>query len=158
GSNESVPVQARLIAASNRALEREVETGHFRADLYYRLNVIGFHLPPLRERPEDIPDMAAEFATEFASRCGRPARAVSTAALGALLAYHWPGNIRELRNAIERAVALCPGPEIEPRDLPDVIAKAAFCGRVAGHSSPSTYVSDTAAALPLERARAKVEI
>jgi two-component system response regulator HydG len=158
GSNESVPVRARLIAASNRTLEGEVEAGHFRADLYYRLNVIGFHLPPLRERPDDIPDMAAEFAAEFASRSGRPARAISTAALRALLAYRWPGNIRELRNAIERAVALSPGPEIELDDLPEVLTRAVSCHNIAGPPNSASYFADTLAPLPLERARAKVEI
>jgi two-component system response regulator HydG len=158
GSNESVPVRARLIAASNRPLEREVETGRFRADLYYRLNVIGFHLPPLRERPGDIPDMAVEFAAEFASRTGRPARAVSAEALRALTDYGWPGNIRELRNAIERAVALCPGPEIELRDLPEVIAKEARSHDIADHSDPDADLADTVAALPLNRVREKVEI
>jgi len=158
GSNESMRVQARLIVASNRPLEREVEAGHFRADLYYRLNVIGLHLPPLRERPGDIPGMAAEFAVEFASRTGRPARAISAEALRALLAYRWPGNIRELRNAIERAVALCPGPKIEPLGLPQVIAAAACCKDLAGRLDASSYPATLTAALPLERAREKAEI
>jgi DNA-binding NtrC family response regulator len=158
GSNESVAVRARLIAASNRALEREVETGRFRADLYYRLNVIGFHLPPLRERPGDIPDMASEFAAEFASRSGRPARSVSAEALRALLAYGWPGNIRELRNAMERAVALCPGPEIETRDLPDVVARVADAESLAGPPDGDPYLTDPVTALPLCRVREKVEI
>ena len=158
GSNESVAVRARLIAASNRTLEREVETGRFRADLYYRLNVIGFHLPPLRERPGDIPDMAAEFAAEFASRTGRPARAVSAEAERALLAYDWPGNIRELRNAMERAVALCPGLEIEPRDLPDIIAKAADREALAARPDADQDLTDPVTSLPLNRVREKVEI
>jgi two-component system response regulator HydG len=158
GSNESVPVRARLIAASNRALEREVDSGRFRADLYYRLNVIGFHLPPLRERLGDIPDLAAEFVAEFASRTGRPARTVSPEALRALLDYRWPGNVRELRNAIERAVALCPGSQIEPRDLPDVIARAAPRPNLAANHDVGAYLAGAAAALPLDRLREKVEI
>lgn len=158
GSNESVPVRARLIAASNRPLDGAVQTGHFRADLYYRLNVIGFHLPPLRERPEDIPDMAAEFVAEFVSRTGRPACAISAAALRALLAYRWPGNIRELRNAMERAVALSPGSEIELEDLPEVITRAVSSRNITGPPNAGMYFADTLASLPLERARAKVEI
>jgi two-component system response regulator HydG len=158
GSNESMPVRARLIAASNRTLEREVDAGRFRADLYYRLNVIGFHLAPLRDRLSDIPDLAAEFVAEFASRTGRPARTVSTEALQALLDYRWPGNVRELRNAMERAVALCPGPQIEPRDLPEAIARAGPRPSTAEHHDVNTYLAGPAAALPLDRLREKVEI
>jgi two-component system response regulator HydG len=158
GSNESVPVRARLIAASNQPLEREVEASHFRADLYYRLKVIDFYLPPLRARRSDIPCMATEFVAEFASRGGRPAQAVSPKALDALRAYRWPGNVRELRNAIERAVALCPGPEIQLGDLPEVIAAAASGGNHAGRLSLDVYPDEPAPALPLERAREAVEI
>jgi two-component system response regulator HydG len=158
GSNESVPVRARLIAASNRTLEQEVDAGHFRADLYYRLNVIGFHLPPLRDRVGDIPDLAVEFVAEFASRTGRPARILSPEALRALLDYRWPGNVRELRNAIERAVALCPGPQIEPRDLPEVIARAARRPSTVEQHDVDAFLANPATALPLDRLREKVEI
>jgi two-component system response regulator HydG len=124
GSNHSQPVEARLIAASNRALEHEVAAGRFRPDLYYRLNVVAFHLPPLRERPGEIPALVAEFITEFAARNGRPVHRISSEALRALEDYSWPGNIRELRNTIERAVALCPGQTIGRTDLPDMIRQA----------------------------------
>jgi DNA-binding NtrC family response regulator len=157
GSNESVPVRARLIAASNRPLEREVEAGRFRADLYYRLKVIDFYLPPLRARRGDIPSMATEFMAEFASRSGRPAQMFSPEALQALLAYRWPGNVRELRNAIERAVALCPGSHIQLGDLPEVIA-AAGGGSRPGRLNLDRYPDGAAATLPLERAREQVEI
>jgi DNA-binding NtrC family response regulator len=156
GSNESMPVRARLIAASNRPLEREVEASRFRADLYYRLKVIDFYLPPLRARRGDIPGMATEFMKEFASRSGRPAQTFSAGALQALLAYRWPGNVRELRNAIERAVALCPGPQIQLGDLPEVIAAAS--GDHASRRNPDQRSEGLVATLPLERAREQVEI
>src|SRR5262249_40681950 len=103
GSNVSLPVQARLIAASNRALEAEAAAGRFRSDLYYRLTVISFTLPPLRDRRETIPGLAREFVAEFAARTGREVAGISTEAHSAMLSYDWPGNIRELRNVIERA-------------------------------------------------------
>jgi DNA-binding NtrC family response regulator len=121
GSNKSLPVQARLIAASNQPLEKKVESGRFRPDLYYRLNVVGFHLPPLRERRQVIQAITAHFIDEYAGRNDRPVKAIAPDALQALEAYDWPGNIRELRNVIERAVALCPGAEIQMSDLPDTV-------------------------------------
>jgi two-component system response regulator HydG len=125
GSNESMLVQARLIAACNRPLDREVEAGRFRADLYYRLNVISFHLPPLRERPGLIHQLAATFLVDCATRNGRPVQGITGETLRVLASYSWPGNIRELRNVIERAVALCSGPNIGLRDLPDSVCAAA---------------------------------
>jgi DNA-binding NtrC family response regulator len=121
GSNKIQPIRARLVAASNRVLEREVDAGRFRADLYFRLNVVVFSLPPLRERREEIHGLAINFLTEFAERNARPVRALADEALAALHEYRWPGNIRELRNAIERAVALCPRSVIELADLPDAV-------------------------------------
>jgi two-component system response regulator HydG len=121
GSNKSQPVRARLIAASNRVLEKEVEAGRFRSDLYYRLNVVCFQLPPLRDRPRVIPELVAGFIAEIAGRNQRPVQGIATDALDTLLAYAWPGNIRELRNVIERAVALCPGAEIQLEDLPEML-------------------------------------
>jgi DNA-binding NtrC family response regulator len=122
GANEPVPLQARLIAASNSPLDREVAEGRFRTDLYYRLNVVGFYLPPLRERPEAIVPLANKFVAELAARNGRPIHRIAPEALRALRAYNWPGNIRELRNVLERAVALCPGTEIQLPDLPGVLS------------------------------------
>lgn len=124
GSNKSLPVQARLIAASNRELAKEVEAGRFRRDLFYRLNVVAFYLPPLRERREVIAPMATSFMEEFARRNNRPVRGLTPEALAALKRYDWPGNIRELRNVIERAVALSFGPEIELADLPEMISSS----------------------------------
>jgi DNA-binding NtrC family response regulator len=121
GSNRSLPMRARLIAASNRSLEQEVADGRFRADLYYRLNVVNFELPPLRERVGIVPHLARSFAAEFADRFGRPAPAIDAGAQRVFEAYAWPGNIRELRNVIERAVALCDGDRIGLEDLPDAL-------------------------------------
>jgi two-component system response regulator HydG len=121
GSNKSLPLRARLIAATNRVLEAEVASGGFREDLYYRLNVVGFCLPPLRERAGVIPSMVRQFITEFATRNARQVHGIVAEALPALQSYDWPGNVRELRNVIERAVALCPGTEIQLSDLPETI-------------------------------------
>jgi two-component system response regulator HydG len=124
GSNRSLPVRARVIAATNRDLRQEIREGRFRADLFHRLNVVGFCLPPLRERRNAIPALAAGFAKEFAADCGGPVLAIDPVALQVLVDYSWPGNIRELRNAIERAVVLCPGDTIRIDDLPDEIVAA----------------------------------
>jgi DNA-binding NtrC family response regulator len=124
GSNKSLSLRARLIAASNRSLEEEVAAGRFRTDLHYRLNVVGFYLPPLRERRPLIQPLAVEFLNRFAARNNCPAPALSAAVLRILEAYDWPGNIRELRNVIERAVALSGGPEIQPADLPDTLVRS----------------------------------
>jgi two-component system response regulator HydG len=119
GSNKTQTLQARLIVASNRSLEQEVEAGRFRADLFYRLNVVAFTLPPLRERADGISHLARGFLTEFATRTGRPILDISPGATRALEAHRWPGNVRELRNVIERAVALSEGSMIRCEDLPD---------------------------------------
>jgi DNA-binding NtrC family response regulator len=125
GSNQSQPVLARLIAASNRLLEQEIAAGRFRTDLYYRLNVVTFHLPPLRERPGAIRQLAEDFLAELAARDRSLIRTIATDALAALESYHWPGNIRELRNALERAVTLFSEPVIQVSHLPENICAAA---------------------------------
>ena len=119
GSNKTMKLRARLIVASNRPLEQEVAAGRFRADLFYRFNVVAFEIPPLRERASLIPALARKLLAELAARDGRCIEGLSPAAERALVAYSWPGNIRELRNVIERAVALCPGEVIELEDLPE---------------------------------------
>jgi DNA-binding NtrC family response regulator len=119
GSNKTMKLRARLIVASNRPLEGEVAAGRFRSDLFYRFNVVAFEVPPLRERSPLIPSLARTLLAEFAARGGREIEAISAATMEALVAHSWPGNIRELRNVIERAVALCPGDVIELDDLPD---------------------------------------
>jgi two-component system, NtrC family, response regulator HydG len=118
GSNKTMEMHARLIVASNRELEREVARGRFREDLYYRLNVVGFTLPPLRERPEVIAGLANRFLDQFAEQCGRRLRGFSPAVMLCLELYTWPGNVRELRNVIERAVVLGIGEQIGTEDLP----------------------------------------
>ena len=121
GSDRPQPVRAHLIAASNVSLEHEVAAGRFRADLYYRLHVVGFYLPPLRERAEVVPALVEKFLVEFTTRNRPDVRGISGEALQALENYRWPGNIRELRNVVERVVALSAGPEVQLRDLPESI-------------------------------------
>lgn len=118
-SNQSLPLQARLIAISPVPLAEEVAAGRFRSDLYYRLNVMEIHLRPLREQRQAIPLLAYQFLSHFAAQGSHPISGLSSEALRALEGYHWPANIRELRNVMERAVALCTGPEIQVADLPE---------------------------------------
>jgi DNA-binding NtrC family response regulator len=125
GSNKPQPVQARLIAASNTPLEREAAEGRFRQDLYYRLNVVGFALPPLRERGGAVAPLVQKFLAELTARDRPDVTGLSAEALGALENYDWPGNIRELRNVLERAVALCEGPELVLADLPEAVRTGA---------------------------------
>jgi DNA-binding NtrC family response regulator len=121
GSSVESKFGARLIAATNRSLDDAMATGRFRADLYYRLNVLAFQLPPLRDCPEAIPHLAERFLVEFARCTARPIGGFSPRAMEALVAFDWPGNVRELRNVVERMVALCPGPVVELGDLPEPI-------------------------------------
>lgn len=125
GSTKPQKLSARLIVATNRSLEQEVAAGRFRADLYYRLNVIGFYLPPLRERTTAVAPLARGFLAELGSRRDEVLHGISLEAMRLLEQYSWPGNVRELRNCIERAVALTGGPEIQPLDLPDNVRRAA---------------------------------
>lgn len=118
GANAEKPVDVRVIAATNRKLEDDLKTGRFREDLFWRLNVIRLPVPPLRERPFDIPLLVEHFITK-STMAGRPPRTVSQAALAVLTAYMWPGNVRELENAIERAAAFARGGVITVEDLPE---------------------------------------
>ena len=152
GSTEAVPMDARIVAATNRDLEEEIRRGSFRSDLYYRLNVIALHMPPLRDRREDIPLLARHFlgkVGEGVRGAGSPSRAagsgsppgggeavapaaaplssqptLSAEAMEALMRYDWPGNVRELENALERAVAVAEGPDILPEHLPARVVEA----------------------------------
>jgi transcriptional regulator with GAF, ATPase, and Fis domain len=117
GSPRAVSVDVRVIAATNRDLEKEVREGRFREDLYYRLNVFPISVPPLRERREDIPILFSAFIQEFATAMGKPIQSFSGTDLEALARYPWPGNVRELRNVVERAVILAKGPVLKV-DLP----------------------------------------
>jgi two-component system nitrogen regulation response regulator NtrX len=123
GAAESIQVDVRVVAATNKNLEVEIERGNFREDLFYRLNVIPFHVPPLRERKEDIPALAAYFLEEFARAYGRKPKELTPQALEALAAHHWPGNVRELRNLIERIVILNPQSRIDARHIPLHVAR-----------------------------------
>jgi len=117
GGNESIRVDIRLIAATNRNLEERISTGMFREDLFYRLNVVPLFLPPLRQRKDDILLLAEHFIKQYSARSGRVIRGLTPAAKDLLMRYHWPGNIRELENTIERAVVLCRGDVIDKDSL-----------------------------------------
>jgi DNA-binding NtrC family response regulator len=117
GSHEEIPVDVRVIAATNRDLGREVAAGRFREDLFYRLNVVAIQTLPLRERPEDVPVLASRYLAELAARHGMPLCTLAPATLDALRGYAWPGNVRELENVLERAVMFSSGDEIDPDSL-----------------------------------------
>ena len=118
GSNQTLDVDVRVIAATNKNLEQEITRGAFRQDLFYRLNVIPFFVPSLRDRKEDIPVLARYFLAEFSSEYGKKTRELTDGAMEILLRYPWPGNVRELRNLVERLVIVCPQARIEPHHLP----------------------------------------
>ena len=118
GGTQPIRVDVRFIAATNTELEKAMKQGAFRQDLYYRLNVVSLSLPPLRNRKEDIATLSRHFVEKYSAELKRLPKPVSPAALAILSRYDWPGNVRELENAIERAVVLSGGPEIEPHDLP----------------------------------------
>ena len=130
GSNRTIKVNVRIIAATNRNLAKAVQSGAFRADLYYRLNVIPLRVPPLRERRSDIPEMVMAFLQQSARRIGKPVQSVSRETMRLLVDYSWPGNIRELQNIIERGVALSKGPilkleaDLLPIETPDASVDA----------------------------------
>jgi two-component system nitrogen regulation response regulator NtrX len=118
GAEQSMQVDVRVVAATNKNLEEEIERGNFREDLFYRLNVIPFYVPPLRDRVEDIPLLADHFLAEFTSAYGRKPKELAPDAYRALADYSWPGNVRELRNLMERLVIMYPQPRIEARHIP----------------------------------------
>jgi two-component system, NtrC family, nitrogen regulation response regulator NtrX len=122
GSDEPVTVDARVIASTNKDLEEEIARGNFREDLFYRLNVIPFYVPPLRERKEDIPLLARHFLKEFSATYGRRPREITEEAVDALMRYSWPGNVRELRNVIERIVIMNPTTmRFDRKNLPPLV-------------------------------------
>ncbi len=118
GGTEPQPIDVRLIAATNRELEEEIRRGSFRTDLYYRPNVIALHLPPLRQRADDIPLLAEHFLARIAEIRQEPPKVLTADTIETLVHYNWPGNVRELENALERAIILTPGEEIDPASLP----------------------------------------
>ena len=125
GSNTAVTVDVRVIAATNKKLEEEIARNAFREDLFYRLNVIPFYVPALRERTEDIPILAAHFLAGFCDEYGRKPKDFSASAMEVLLAYPWPGNVRELKNLVERMVIISPAARIEPHHLPPELFRGA---------------------------------
>jgi len=172
GGQQTLRCDVRVVAATNRDPVAEVAAGRFREDLYYRLNVVPIHVPPLRERREDVPEMAARFLAEACERNGRKPLRLARAAVAALQTHDWPGNVRELRNFIERLAILCDGPEIGAADVAAMLpgarkpradrlrAGASFHDLVeeaereivlAALATHADNVSDTARALGLER-------
>ncbi|HEY0093297.1 MAG TPA: sigma-54 dependent transcriptional regulator, partial [Archangium sp.] len=135
GGTQSLKVDVRIVAATHRDLVAEVKAGKFREDLYYRLNVVAVTLPPLRERKSDIPALVNHFLEKYSDSYGKEVRGLAPGTLQALLSYDWPGNIRELENAIERAVVLAPGNELTTDDLPPVLRGPRPVG-----SSPSSLI------------------
>jgi transcriptional regulator with PAS, ATPase and Fis domain len=123
GGNETIRVDVRLIAATNKTLLDEIKRGKFREDLYYRLNVVEIHIPPLRDRMEDVTELVEHFLAEFRHKYNKPDLAISKQATQTLLNYSWPGNVRELRNVIERAVVLSRTAQIESEDFPEKIGQ-----------------------------------
>ena len=121
GGNESIPVDVRIVSATHRPLEQEIAAGNFRADLFYRLRVVTIDIPPLRERREDIPQLAETFTHAAAERYNLPLRQVGQSALRKLVDYDWPGNVRELKNTIDRAAIMAEGEELRSEDLPEEI-------------------------------------
>jgi two-component system NtrC family response regulator len=130
GGARTIKVDVRVVAASNREMKEEVEAGRFREDLYYRLNVVHLHLPPLRQRQEDIPLLAGHFINKYVQENLRDKTRITPEALKLLILYSWPGNIRELENVMERAVILCANNTITPQDLPAELAPAVTDSRL----------------------------
>jgi Nif-specific regulatory protein len=123
GGTRAIPLDTRLIAATNKKLSAAaaIEAGEFRKDLYYRLNVVTLTMPPLRERVEDIPQLAEHFLSKASRKCKTKMKQLSEEAMACLVKYDWPGNVRELENAIERAVVLGSGNMVLPDDLPETV-------------------------------------
>jgi DNA-binding NtrC family response regulator len=139
GGNRTIKVDVRVLAATNQDLERKVKEGSFREDLYYRLNVVSISLPALHERPEDLPLLIEHFLATAATRLKRPPKLLGADAYRALLEYEWPGNIRELEHALEQAVALAPGAEIQCEDLPKPLQGATPASVPSDSVVPTTF-------------------
>jgi len=152
GADHERSVKVRVVVATNRDLESEVQTGKFREDLYWRLNVIQLNLPSLRKRPFDIPLLIEHFIAKYAEASGAPPLEISAEALAILTAYAWPGNVRELENVIERAVAMTSGAALIPDDLPERLRSGDHAAMVLNHARENqmtlrqleqTYVAET---------------
>jgi len=141
GSAHSIPIDVRVISATNRDLQSAVNAEKFRADLFYRLRVVQMDLPPLRERRADIPLLAEHFLKSYAAKYQLKCTALSPAALKRLLAYDWPGNVRELRNAIERSVVLADGTALQAEDLPPELAGSNTASSAAKSAEPTSHAT-----------------
>ncbi len=139
GGQRTIEVDVRVIAATNKDLEEEIQRGNFREDLYYRLNVLPFHVPPLRERQEDIPHLASHFLKYFCAKEGREIKNLTPGAIDVLRHYAWPGNVRELKNIIERLVIMTPESLITERHLPASLRARKAAHRLPGTTEPGTY-------------------
>ena len=156
GSGRTIKVDVRIIAASNRDLQEEVKAGRFRSDLFYRLNVLPLTVPPLRERPTDVPALVLFFLARFSKKCGKEIQGVSQQTMDLLLGYPWPGNIRELQNVIERGVALCQGqvlqlgPDLLPLERPQADFQKAAPVVASGDAKKNDQTNGESGLLPLE--------
>jgi DNA-binding NtrC family response regulator len=130
GGEQTIQSDVRIVTATNKDLKAEIEKGNFREDLYFRLNVVNIHIPPLRERKDDIPLLAASFLNEFANENGKIIKGIHEKVRSRFYAYEWPGNIRELRNCIESAVVMCQSEVITVEDLPPPLRKASDEGSI----------------------------
>jgi len=137
GGSKSIKVNVRVIAATNRDLRRAVELGEFRRDLYYRLNVLHIHMPPLRERRDDIPLLVHEFIRELSREHQREFKGITSQAMEILAEYDWPGNVRELRNLVESMVVLAPGSTIRPEDIPPEVRRGSRGHSLAPPEAPA---------------------
>jgi DNA-binding NtrC family response regulator len=152
GENRARPVDVRIVAATNRNLAEDVAAGRFRQDLFYRLRVIELRVPPLRERPEDVLPLARVFLAETAKRMGRKVTGFTPQAADQLLRHDWPGNVREVQNAVEHAVALCQGSRVEVDDLPEELRSAMPRPRATGPIRPLDDVEREYILAAVERA------
>ncbi|HIC3096883.1 TPA: sigma 54-interacting transcriptional regulator, partial [Salmonella enterica] len=151
GSNQTISVDVRLIAATHRDLAEEVSAGRFRQDLYYRLNVVTIEMPALCQRREDIPLLAEHFLQRFAARNRKAVKGFTPQAMDLLIHYGWPGNIRELENAVERAVVLLTGEYITERELPLAIAATPIKTEYSGEIQPLVEVEKEVILAALEK-------
>jgi DNA-binding NtrC family response regulator len=136
GGVTPIKVDVRVVAATNQPLRQRVEEGLFRSDLYYRLNVLSMYLPPLRERPDDIPLLVRQFVKDYSAQHDRQFHGISAEAMQILVGYSWPGNVRELRNLVESMVVLAPGREITPQDIPPEIREGGSSRFLPVHVGP----------------------
>jgi len=143
GSARTIKVDVRVIAATNKNLEEEIEKGHFREDLYFRLAVIPIHVPALRERPDDIPLLVRHYMEYFSRENNVRAKRITQAAIEALQRYRWKGNIRELRNTVERLIIMTGGDTIDVADLPDVLRSPSASGAGAAKFASAEGAGET---------------